>query len=78
MESLTINKEKIQDFITEFIDNIDTNEIKIEFDKKHFIIQKNEKDSVLDLLISQATDLGPEDLSINVDHYLYGLPKKGI
>ena len=76
MKSLTINKDEIDDLITEFIDNIDSNELKIKFDKKRFVIQKNEEASVLDLLISQAADLGPEDLSINVDHYLYGLSKK--
>ena len=32
--------------------------------------------SVLDILAEQADDFGPEDLSMNVDHYLYGLPKK--
>jgi hypothetical protein len=32
--------------------------------------------SVLDLLAEQAEDLGPEDLSLNVDHYLYRLPKR--
>jgi hypothetical protein len=32
--------------------------------------------SVLDILAEQADDFGPEDLSINVDHYLYGLPKR--
>ncbi|MCI5120299.1 MAG: hypothetical protein D3908_03725 [Candidatus Electrothrix sp. AUS4] len=32
--------------------------------------------SVLDVLAEQADDLGPEDLSVNMDHYLYGLPKR--
>jgi hypothetical protein len=30
--------------------------------------------SVLDILAEQAEDLVPEDLSINVYHYLYGAP----
>jgi hypothetical protein len=33
--------------------------------------------SVLETLSSQAEDLGPEDMSVNIDHYLYGLPKRG-
>ncbi|MGE0083362.1 MAG: hypothetical protein AB7S75_02975 [Desulfococcaceae bacterium] len=41
-----------------------------------FIVRPAELTSVLDTLISQADDLGAEDLSANVDHYLYGLPKK--
>ena len=32
--------------------------------------------SVLDILAEQAQDLGPADLSLNVDHYLYGLPRR--
>ena len=76
MKSLTISKSEIQDFLTKFINNIDSNKIKVEFDEKYFVIQKIGQTPVLDLLISQAEDLGAEDLSINVDHYLYGLPKK--
>ncbi len=45
--------------------------------KSPLVIQKTEEASVLDLLVSQAEDLGPKDLSMNVDYYLYGLPKRG-
>jgi len=30
--------------------------------------------SVLDILAEQADDFGSEDLSMNFDHYRYGLP----
>jgi antitoxin component of MazEF toxin-antitoxin module len=76
MTRLTIRKNKLQQFLLGFIDNIQSDEVKIEFDDEHFVIRNVEKTSVLDKLISEAEDLGPEDLSINVDHYLYGLPKR--
>ena len=43
---------------------------------ERFVIRKAERTSVLDKLIEGAEDLGPKDLSINIDHYLYGLPKR--
>lgn len=43
---------------------------------ERFVIRKAERTSVLDKLIEEAEDLGPKDLSVNIDHYLYGLPKK--
>ena len=62
--------------LTEFIEKISSDEVRIEFDEEQFIVRKTHHTSILDKLISEAEDLGPEDLSINVDHYLYGLPPK--
>jgi len=76
MTTLVVTKNDIQTFLTKFINNIKTDEFKIEFDEKAFSVRATEQYSVLDRLSSQAEDLGPEDLSANVDRYLYGLPGK--
>ncbi len=76
MTTIVMKKSKIQDFITEFINNFSVDEFKIEFDKNFFAVRPVEETSVLDILASEAEDMGPEDLSVNIDHYLYGLPKK--
>jgi hypothetical protein len=69
---MVIKKNSLQDFITEFINKFNTDEFKIEFDKNFFAVRPIEETSVLDLLASEAYDIGPEDLSANIDHYLYG------
>jgi hypothetical protein len=74
MTTLIVTKNEIQTFLTEFINNIKTEEFKIEFDETAFSVRATEQYSVLDRLSSQAEDLGPEDLSANIDRYLYGLP----
>ncbi|OQX23239.1 MAG: hypothetical protein BWK80_27040 [Desulfobacteraceae bacterium IS3] len=76
MTTLVVTKNDIQTFLTKFINNIKTDEFKIEFDERAFSVRATEQYSVLDRLSSQAEDLGPEDLSANVDRYLYGLPGK--
>jgi hypothetical protein len=76
MTTLVVTKNEIQTFLTEFINNIKADEFKIEFDERAFSVRATEQYSVLDRLSSQAEDLGPEDLSANVDRYLYGLPRK--
>lgn len=76
MTTLVVTKNEIQTFLTEFINNIKADEFKIEFDERAFSVRATEQYSVLDRLSSQAEDLGPEDLSANVDRYLYGLPGK--
>ena len=76
MTTMVIKKNSLQDFITEFINKFTTDEFKIEFDKNFFAVRPIEETSVLDILASEAEDIGPEDLSANIDHYLYGLPKK--
>jgi hypothetical protein len=43
---------------------------------KHFLAEPIQEKSVLDMLAEQAGDLGSDDLSINADHYLYGLLEK--
>jgi hypothetical protein len=43
---------------------------------KHFLAEPFQEKSILDILADQADDLGTDDLSINADYYLYGLPKK--
>jgi len=77
MTTVIVQKTSLQDVFTEFIANLKVNELKIEFDEKRFVVRPVEEASILDLLSSEADDLGPDDLSINVDHYLYGLPKRG-
>jgi len=77
MTTLVVSKSKTQDLLKEFIANVKSNELKIEFDERLFVVRPVDEISVLDLLSSQAEDLGPEALSVNVDHYLYGLPKRG-
>jgi hypothetical protein len=76
MKNLVVRKTRVQDLLTEFIAGINVDELRLEIDKKSFIVRQVEKTSVLDILSSQAEDLGPEDMSINVDCYLYGLPKR--
>ena len=76
MTRLTIRKNKLNDVLTSFIENIRSEEVCIEYDEERFVIRKAERTSVLDKLIEEAEDLGPEDLSVNIDHYLYGLPKR--
>lgn len=75
MQTLTINKNNLLTFIEDFIKKIESDKVKIEFDETHLLINKEDETCVFDELISKAADLGPEDLSINVDHYLYNLPK---
>lgn len=77
MTTVIVQKTSLQDVFTEFITNLKVNELKIEFDEKRFVVRPVEETSILDMLSSEADDLGPADLSINVDHYLYGLPKQG-
>jgi len=76
MKNLFVRKTRVQDLLTKFIAGIKVDELRLEIDKKNFIVRQVEKTSVLDILSSQAEDLGPEDMSANVDHYLYGLPKR--
>lgn len=76
MKTLTVRKNKLKKILTEFIDSISSDEVNIEYDEEQLIVRNVQRVSVLDKLIAEATDLGPEDLSINVDHYLYGFPKR--
>jgi len=76
MTQLVIHKDRIQDILLRFLSGIQADEIRLEFDDKHFLAEPVQEKSVLDILAEQADDLGPEDLSLNVDHYLYGLPKR--
>ncbi|QTA83469.1 Uncharacterized protein dnl_58790 [Desulfonema limicola] len=76
MKNLVVNKDRIQDLLTEYIACINTDKLRVEFNEDSFIVQPAEQSSVLDILSSQAEDLGPEDMSANVDHYLYNLPKR--
>ena len=76
MTQLILHKDKIHDMLLRFLSGIQTDEVHLEFDDKHFLAEPVQEKSVLDMLAEQADDLGPDDLSINADHYLYGLPKK--
>ena len=76
MKSFIVRKTGIQDLLSEFIASVRVDELRIEIDQDAFVVRPIEKTSVLDILSSQAEDLGPEDMSANVDHYLYGLPKR--
>ncbi|OQX21308.1 MAG: hypothetical protein BWK80_33880 [Desulfobacteraceae bacterium IS3] len=76
MKNIVTDKDRIQDLLAEYISGIAADKLRIEFDEKVFIIRPAEETSVLDILSSQAEDLGPIDMSANVDHYLYGLPKR--
>jgi antitoxin component of MazEF toxin-antitoxin module len=76
MTQLIIHKDKIQDILMSYLSTLQTDEIRLEFDDKHFLAEPVMERSVLDILAEHAEDLGPEDLSLNVDHYLYGLPKR--
>jgi len=76
MKNLVVTKDKIQDLLTEYIAGIHADRLTIEFDHNCFTVRPVGQPSVLDTLISQAEDLGTEDMSANVDHYLYGLPMK--
>ncbi len=76
MTQLIIHKDKMQDILMSFLSTLQTDEIRLEFDDKHFLAEPVQERSVLDILAEQAEDLGPPDLSMNVDHYLYGRPKK--
>jgi hypothetical protein len=76
MTHLIIHKDEIQDILLSFLSGIQTDEIYLEFDGRHFWAEPVQERSVLDILAEQADDLGPEDMSLNVDYYLYGLPKR--
>lgn len=76
MTTLVIKRNRVQDFISEFINRFGADEFKVESDKNFFAVRPVEETSILDILASEAEDMGPEDLSSNTDHYLYGLPKK--
>ncbi len=76
MTQLILHKDKLHDMLLRFLSGIQSDKIHLEFDEKHFLAQPVQEKSILDVLAEQADDLGPEDLSINMDHYLYGLPKK--
>jgi antitoxin component of MazEF toxin-antitoxin module len=76
MTQLIIHKDKMQEALMRFLSTIQTDEIRLEFDDKHFYAEPVQGKSVLDILAEQAEDMGPEDLSLNVDHYLYGLSKR--
>lgn len=74
MTTVIVQKTGLQDIFTEFIANVKANELKIEFDENCFVVRPIEEVSILDTLSSEAGDLGIDDLSLNVHHYLYGLP----
>jgi hypothetical protein len=76
MKNIVTDKDRIQDLLAEYISGISADKLRIEFDENVFIVRPAEETSVLDMLSSQAEDLGPIDMSANVDHYLYGLPKR--
>ena len=76
MKNLVAGKDRIQDLFAEYISGIAGDKLRIEFDENVFMVRPAEEKSVLDILSSQAENLGSEDMSANVDHYLYGLPKK--
>lgn len=76
MTQLIIHKDKMQEALMRFLSTIQTDEIRLEFDDKHFYAEPVQGKSVLDILAEQAEDMGPEDLSLNVDHYLYGRSKR--
>ncbi len=76
MTQLIVHKDKMQDILMVFLSRLQSDEIRLEFDEKHFLAEPVQERSVLDILAEQADDFGPEDLSMNVDHYLYGLPKR--
>lgn len=76
MTQMTVHKEKIHEILLRFLNDLQADEIHLEFDEKHFLVQPVQEKTVLDMLAEQADDLGPEDLSLNTDHYLYGLPKR--
>ncbi len=77
MKRFVVGKEAIQELFAEYIAGINSDKLRIEFDETSFIVRPIEESSVLDILSAHADDLGPEDMSANVDHYLYGLPKRG-
>lgn len=76
MKNLVVSKENIQELLAAYIAGIGADQLRIEFDENFFMVRPVEKRSVLDILSSQADDLGPEDMSANVGHYLYDLPKR--
>jgi len=76
MTQLIIPKDKMQDILMSFLSTLQTDEIRLEFDDKHFLAEPVRERTVLDMLAEQADDFGPADLSLNVDHYLYGHPKR--
>lgn len=76
MKNLVVDKSEIRDLLAEFLAGIRVDEFNLEMDENSFVVRPVEEASVLDILSANASDLGPEDLSANVDHYLYGLPKR--
>jgi len=72
MTQLFIHKDKMQDILMNYVSTLQTDEIRLEFDDKHFLVEPVQKRLVLDMLAEQADDLGADDLSLNVDHYLFG------
>ena len=76
MKNIVVDKTKIRDMLAEFLASIGSDEFRLEMDENTFTVRPIGESSVLDILGANASDLGPEDLSENVDHYLYRLPKK--
>jgi len=76
MKNFIASKGSVQGLLTEYLSGIAVDKLRIESDENVFTVRPAEEISVLDILSSQAEDLGPADMSANVDHYLYGLPKK--
>ncbi len=76
MDNIVAAKDRVYDLLTEYIAGISAEKFRIEFDENSFTVMPADEISVLDILSSQAEDLGPEDMSANVDHYLYGIISK--
>ncbi len=76
MKSVVVAKHEIQNLLAEYIAGVGVDNLIIEFDETSFVARPFDETSILDVLSANADDLGTEDMSINVDHYLYGHPKR--
>jgi hypothetical protein len=62
MTRLILHKDKMQDALTSFLSTIQTDEIRLKFDDKHFFAEPVQDKSVLDILAEQTeVTISPSD-----------------